>query len=164
MRSEDYIAFTPVAGDSAARQASNSSATPAMSFVEERLDVTTNLGRVEVLGDAGARWSTGDRVGLFQSVPRTQMNASLTAGMQLFEKTSAVYLGVEYQFVDTRRDYNGVLLPSFNVVNASIVARLLDARFYARWLNMTNEAYQTVSGYLMTPRTLEYGIEWTLFD
>jgi hypothetical protein len=164
MRSEDYIAFTPVAGDSAARQASNSSATPSMSFVEERLDVTTNVGRLEVLGDAGARLSTGDRAGLFQSVPRTQVNASLTAGMQLFEKTSAVYLGVEYQFVDSRRDYNGVLLPSFNVVNASLVARLLDARFYARWLNMTNEAYQTVSGYLMTPRTLEYGLEWTLFD
>jgi hypothetical protein len=44
------------------------------------------------------------------------------------------------------------------------VARLIDARFYARWLNITNEAYQTVSGYLMTPRTLEYGLQWTLFD
>ncbi|HKW13294.1 MAG TPA: TonB-dependent receptor [Candidatus Krumholzibacteria bacterium] len=164
MRSEDYILFAAVAEDSLARRAANSSDTPTMSFVEERVDLATNMGRVELLGDAGARWSTGDRTGLFQSVPRAQVNASLTAGTQLFEKTSAVYLGVEYQFVDTRRDYNGVLLPSFSVVNASIVARLLDARFYARWLNMTNAAYQTVSGYLMTPRTLEYGIEWTLFD
>jgi hypothetical protein len=164
MRSEDFISFAPVAGDSAARRAANASDMPAMTFVEDRVDVATNVGPVEVLGDAGARWSTGDRTGLFQSVPRTQVNASITAGMQLFEKTSALYLGAEYQYVDARRDYNGVPLPSYNVVNASIVARLIDARFYARWLNITNEAYQTVSGYLMTPRTLEYGLEWTLFD
>jgi hypothetical protein len=164
MRSEDYISFVPVAGDSAARRAANASDVPTMSFLEERVDMATNVGPVEVLGDAGARWSTGDRVGLFQSVPRAQINASITAGMQLFEKTSAIYLGAEYQFVDARRDYNGVPLPSYNVINASIVARLIDARFYARWLNVTNEAYQSVSGYLMTPRTLEYGLEWTLFD
>jgi outer membrane cobalamin receptor len=164
MRSEDYISFAPVAGDSTARRAANASDTPAMSFVEERVDLTTNVGPVEVLGDAGARWNTGDRTGLFRSVPRTQMNASFTAGMQLFESTSAIYLGGEYQHVDTRRDYNGVSLPAYSVVNASIVARLIDVRLYARWLNVTNQAYQTESGYLMTPRTLEYGIEWTLFD
>jgi hypothetical protein len=164
MRSEDYISFAPVEGDSTARRPANASDTPAMTFVEERVDVATHVGPVEVLGDAGARWNTGDRAGLFRSVPRTQVNASFTAGMQLFEKTSAVYLGGEYQHVDTRRDYNGVPLPSYSVVNASIVARLIDVRLYARWLNLTNEAYQTESGYLMTPRTLEYGIEWTLFD
>ena len=164
MRSENFISFAPVAGDSVARRAANASDMPAMTFVEERVDVATNFGPVEVLGDAGARWSTGDRGGLFQSVPRAQVNASITAGMQLFQKTSALYFGAEYQHVDERRDYNGVLLPSYSVVNASIVARLIDARFYARWLNITNEAYQTVAGYLMTPRTLEYGIEWTLFD
>jgi len=164
MRSEDYISFAPVAGDSAARRAANASDTPAMTFVEERVDLATNVGRVEVLGDAGARWNTGDRTGLFRSVPRTQVNASFTAGVQLFESTSAIYAGAEYQYVDTRRDYNGVPLPSYSVINASIIARLIDVRLYLRWLNVTNAAYQTESGYLMTPQTLEYGLEWTLFD
>jgi outer membrane cobalamin receptor len=83
--------------------------------------------------------------------------------MQLFEKSSALYLGGEYTHVDDRNDYNGVPLSAYNVVNVSLVGRLVDAHFYARWLNLLNERYETVSGYLMTPRTLEYGIEWTLF-
>jgi outer membrane cobalamin receptor len=164
MQSQDYISFAPVTGDSLARRAANSSAEPAMTFVEERLGVTTHVGALEVIADAGARWSTGDRTGLFVSVPRTQANASLMCGMQLFQKSSALYIGGEYGYVDDRRDYNGTPLSAYNVVNVSIVGRLVDAHFYAKWLNILDEQYQTVSGYLMTPRTLEYGIEWTLFD
>jgi hypothetical protein len=40
----------------------------------------------------------------------------------------------------------------------------VDARVYVRWLNVLDESYETVSGYLMTPNTIAYGIEWTLFD
>jgi hypothetical protein len=75
-----------------------------------------------------------------------------------------LYLGAEYAYVDDRYDYNGALLPSYNVVNVSLMGRLVDARFYVRWLNLLDEQYQTVSGYLMTPSTVAYGIEWTLFD
>jgi len=57
-----------------------------------------------------------------------------------------------------------VLLPAFNVVNVTLIGRLQDVRFYAKWLNVLDEQYQTVAGYLMTPQTLSYGIEWTLFD
>ena len=135
-----------------------------MTFLDERAGLTTNVGAVEVLADAGGRYTSGDRTGLFLSVPRTQASASLLVGMQFFEKSSALYVGGEYEYSDERRDYNGVLLPGYNVVNVSLVARLVDARFYAKWLNVLDEKYQTVSGYLMTPQTLEYGIEWTLFD
>jgi hypothetical protein len=31
-------------------------------------------------------------------------------------------------------------------------------------LNVLDEAYRTEGDYLMTPATLVYGIEWTLFD
>jgi hypothetical protein len=165
MRSEDYISFAAVAGDTAfARRAANASGTPSMTFLEERVGLTTNVGALEVLADAGARWSGGDRAGLFQSVPRAQVNASLTCGMQLFQKSSALYLGGEFTHMDDRRDYNGAPLSAYNVVNVSLVGRLVDARFYARWLNLLDERYQTVAGYLMTPRSLSYGIEWTLFD
>lgn len=163
MRSQDYIAFVPAAGDTI-RRAANSGETPAMTFLEDRLGVGTNIGAVEVVGNAAARWSSGDRVGLFLSAPRAQASASLMCGMQLFDKTSALYVGGEYAFVDERHDYNGALLPSYNVVNVSVVGRLIDAHFYIKWLNVLDERYQTVSGYLMTPRTFAYGIEWTLFN
>ncbi|HET6463917.1 MAG TPA: TonB-dependent receptor [Candidatus Krumholzibacteria bacterium] len=164
MRSRDYITFAPVSGDPASRRAANSGDEPTMTFFEERAGLTTHVGAVEMLADAGGRYTSGDRAGLFLSVPRTQASASLLFGMQFFEKSSALYLGGEYEYSAERRDYNGVVLDSFNVVNVSLVARLVDARFYAKWLNVLDEQYQTVSGYLMTPQTLEYGIEWTLFD
>lgn len=164
MRSQDYISFAPVSGDAVSRRAANSGGEPTMTFFDERFGLTTHVGAVEVLADAGGRYTSGDRAGLFLSVPRTQASASLLVGMQFFEKSSALYVGGEYEYADERRDYNGVLLPDYNVVNVSLVARLVDARFYAKWLNVLDEQYQTVSGYLMTPQTLEYGIEWTLFD
>jgi hypothetical protein len=164
IRSEDYIEYALSPFDTLGRLAQNSDERPAMSFVEERVGVAAMIGRVEVRGDAGAMFSDGDRRGAFRSVPRTQVNAALDVGMQLFEKSSALYLGGEYAFVDAREDYRGVALPSYQVVNLSFVGRLIDARLYLRWLNVLDESYQTVSGYLMTPRTLAYGIEWTLFD
>lgn len=164
MESEHYIAFTAVSGDSLARRASNSDDAATMTFVEERIGVVTSFGTIEVRADAAGLFTSGDRRSAFQSVPRTQLNATLVFGRQFFEKSSALYLGGEYQFVDERRDYDAVLLPQYQVVNLSLVARLLDARFYLRWLNLIDEPYQTMSGYLMTPRTLAYGIEWTLFD
>ena len=164
MRSRDYITFAPVAGDPVARRPANSDAEPTMTFFEERVAFGTRINALEVLADAGGRYTSGDRDGLFRSVPRTQANASLLVGMELFEKSSALYLGGEYEYCDDRRDYNGVLLPAFNVVNVTLIGRLQDVRFYAKWLNVLDEQYQTVAGYLMTPQTLSYGIEWTLFD
>ncbi|HEX6789957.1 MAG TPA: hypothetical protein VF247_01485 [Candidatus Krumholzibacteria bacterium] len=165
IRSQDYIAWQPLPGaDPLLRLPLNADDRPAMTFVEERLGVAAMLGRFEVRGDAGGSYTTGDRTGAFRSVPRTQLNAALEVGTELFEKSSAAYFGAEYAFVDEREDYRGVLLPSYQVVNLSLVGRLIDARFYVRWLNLLDEQYQTVSGYLMTPRTLAYGIEWTLFN
>jgi len=164
IRSEDYISFAVPVGDSFSRRAANSSREPAMSFFEERIAVAAKWGAFELGGDAGATYATGDREGAFQSVPRTQVNASLVVGRSLFEASSALYLEGSYAFMDERRDYNGVPLSSYQVVNVGIVGRLIDVRVYLKWLNLLDESYQTVSGYLMTPNTLAYGIEWTLFD
>jgi len=164
MRSQDAISFAPVAGDSLARRATNSTDEPVMGFFEERVGVHTGIGAVDVYADAGGRVTSGDRSGLFLPVPRAQVNASLMCGMQLFDRTSALYVGGEYTYLSDRHDYNGVSLSDCNVVNLSLVGRLIDAHFYLRWLNVLDEKYETVSGYLMTPRSLAYGIEWTLFD
>ncbi|HET6347865.1 MAG TPA: TonB-dependent receptor, partial [Candidatus Krumholzibacteria bacterium] len=164
IQSRDYVAYAPVAGDSLARRPANMDGTPSMTFLDERLHLGAMLGSVELRGDAGGTLSSGDRTGAFRSVPRVQVNASLLCGMQLFEKTSALYLGGEYAFVDNRLDYDGEPLSSYQVVNVMLLGRLIDAHVYVKWLNVLDERYQTVWGYLMTPRTLAYGIEWTLFD
>jgi hypothetical protein len=164
VRTEKAIAFRPVALDSLARRAANAGGEVSMTFVEERLRLVTALGRLEIRADAAALFTTGQREESFASVPRTQVNASFLAGSQLFEKSSALYAGVEYAFVDERTDFTGVGLPSFNVLNLVLEGRLIDARLYLRMLNVLDETYQTQAGYLMTPRTFAYGIEWTLFD
>jgi hypothetical protein len=163
-RADHSIAFRPVAGDSLARRAANATGSVAMTFLEERLRLKTAIGPLEIRADAAALFNTGDREEAFASVPRTRFDASLLAGSELFEETSALYAGVEYTFVDERTDFDGEALPSFKVVNFVLEGRLIDARLYLRLLNALDESYQTQGGYLMTPRTFVYGIEWTLFD
>jgi outer membrane receptor protein involved in Fe transport len=97
-------------------------------------------------------------------VPELQANASLLVGGEMFEATSALYLGGEYLHMGARTDYDGQSLPAFDVINLVLQARLIDAHLYLRYLNVLNEAYATYDGYLMTPRTFAYGIEWTLFN
>jgi hypothetical protein len=82
----------------------------------------------------------------------------------MFEETSALYAGVEYLHVDERDDFAGRALPAFDVVNLILEARLIDARFYLKYLNTLDAKYATSGDYLMTPRSLCYGIQWTLFN
>jgi hypothetical protein len=164
MAAEGNIAFRPVAGDPSRRRASNLDGDVAMTFIEERVRVDAPMGALRILAEAAGVLSNGDRSETFASVPRLQAHASLRIGGEMFEASSALYGGVEYAYVDERRDFDARLLPAFHVVNFSIEGRLIDARLYLRLLNAFDEAYQTQGGYLMTPRTLVYGIEWTLFD
>jgi hypothetical protein len=164
IQSQDYITYGPVIDGILERRPDNSTAEPTMTFFEERLAVAARPGGFELFADGGAIYTDGDREGAFRSVPRTQVNASLRFGRELFEKSSALYVEGSYSFMDDRRDYNGVALDSYQLVNVGLVGRLIDVRLYLKWLNVLDESYETVSGYLMTPQTLAYGIEWTLFD
>ena len=119
---------------------------------------------LRILADAAFLYTSGDRTDAFASVPRYQANASILFGRDFFEETSALFLGAQFTSADERLDYDGTHLDGFNVLNLILEGRLLDARIYLQYLNFLDEAYQTQSGYLMTPRTFVYGIEWTLFN
>ena len=82
----------------------------------------------------------------------------------MFQNTSAVYFGGDYQYTTMRTDYAGVDLPGFGVLNVYLEGRLLDAHIYIGVMNALEESYQTLGGYLMTPRTFVYGVSWLLFD
>jgi hypothetical protein len=165
VRAQEAIAFRPRAvGTEVWRVAQNADDARSMLFLEERARGEWETATVRVIADAAVLYTTGDRGDAFVAVPELQTNAWLFLGRSFFEDTSAIFLGVQFLSVDSRSDYDGISLPSFQVLNVMLEGRLLDARLYLGYLNIMDEVYRTQGDYLMTPRSLVYGIEWTLFD
>jgi len=165
IRSSDTIAFRPrTVGTETWRVAANASTTPAMTIVEERLHGEGRIGPLLARGLGCVMVSSGDREEAFRGVPDLQANASFLIGGEMFEKTSALYAGAEFLHVGARVDYDGTALSAFNVVNLLLEGRLIDVHLYLKYLNVLDEQYTTLGDYLMTPRTLVYGLAWTLFD
>jgi len=165
IRAEGAIAFRPRAvGTETWRVAANAAESSRMLFVEERLSGVWHAATLRILGDAAFLYTNGDREDAFASVPEYQANASILFGRDFFEETSALFLGAQVIAAGERNDYDGVRLPKFEVLNLMLEGRLLDARIYLQYLNALDQAYATQGGYLMTPRTFVYGIEWTLFN
>jgi hypothetical protein len=129
-------------------------------IAEERVDVSATYAGFDLGLGCGVQVAFGDRVGYFGGVPRTRVNGAAFVGRSLFNNTSDVMVTAEYQYSDARRDRD-TDLSAYNVVNLRLDLRLIDAHMYALWLNALDEKYQTVSPFLMTPRTLIYGLAWT---
>ncbi len=162
---ERSIAFRPRLVDGETwRVAANAESRQTMLFAEERLRAEFGTGPLRSLWEVAVTASSGDREEAFSGVPEVQASASAMIGGEMFEATSAVYVGAEYLHMDGRVDYHGRALPAFDVVNLLLEARLIDARLYVRYLNVTDAQYTTLGDHLMTPRTLVYGIAWTLFN
>ncbi|MDH4036793.1 MAG: hypothetical protein OEX18_04960 [Candidatus Krumholzibacteria bacterium] len=165
MSAERTIAFLPRdVGGTTWRVATNGEGTQSMWFAEERFRSEFQTGPLRALGEGAVLFTTGDREQAFASVPDVQVNASLLIGGEMFNATSALYVGAEYTHMGSREDYDGRALAAYDVLNLTLHARLVDAHFYLRYINVLDEAYQTYQGYLMTPATFVYGIEWTLFN
>lgn len=165
MRAADAIAFRPVTADSLTTWiAGNATAAPTMTFVEERVRAEGALGPITMVGRGAVMASSGDRFDSFASVPKVQANVSGLVGGDMFQKTSALYGGLEYVHMGERHDYNGRLLPAFDVLNLVVEGRLINTHVYLKFLNVLDQQYTTTGDYLMTPRTFEYGIQWTLFN
>lgn len=112
----------------------------------------------------GVEFTGSERRRYFSMVPEWYANVSLTIGKAFFKNSSDLYFRAEYQFSDERQSVDGTTLDRFDVLNLKLDFRLIDAQLYIMWLNVFDERYETVSNYLMMPRTFVYGVEWTLFD
>jgi hypothetical protein len=132
-------------------------------FFEERLGLRTILVGMEVRLSGGAMVATGDRDGYFEGVPRTRAVAAVSLGRSLFKNTSHITVGGEYEY-GASRTTEGVQLDPYQVANIKIEGRLVDAHIYLMWLNVGDEAYETHWPYLMTPRTVAYGVAWTFYN
>lgn len=165
IESSDAVLFLPRSvGSETWRVATNVEESSSMVFVEEWARAVFQLGPIRSRVEGSFLFTDGDRRDAFRSVPETMATASVRFGGDMFEATSGLSAGAEFVYMDTRRDYDGTILPEFGVLNLLVEARLLSARFYLAYLNVMDEQYATLGNHLMTPRSFVYGIEWTLFN
>jgi hypothetical protein len=127
-----------------------------------RYEPTNGGNTLRLTGGIEYAFEEGDE--FFISVPRFRANAAVTVGRSFFKNTSELNLTAEYQYSSSRTEISGDELPAFSVWNFKLSGRLVDAHLYLMLLNALDEKYQTAFPYQMTPRTVVYGIEWTLFD
>ena len=112
----------------------------------------------------GVVYSESDNNYFLRSVPQTRVDMSLSLGRMLFKPSTDMVFTAQFQHSAARASGIAGEIPSYQVLNLKLDARLLDAHLYLMWLNVTNAKYQTDGIYLMTPRTLVYGVEWTIFN
>ena len=163
-RTQDPIAFLPDANQPSDWRVAQNGETASLWVLEDRLALDSRLGPLRYRLHGGVAWAAGDRVGFYRAVPELRAVAGARVGAELFKGSSALYVNAEWQHTAEREDYDGLVLPQYNVLNVIISARLIDAKLYVGLYNALDERYTTNSAYLMTPRTLVYGLAWALFD
>lgn len=132
--------------------------------IEERAGLRFPLRGTLVELEGAAEYSPSGRTRFFSGVPEVRATARAAIGREFFKSTSALRLAAEFVHCGERTAGSIDALSAYDVVNVKIVVRLVDAHLYVQWLNLTDEQYQTVWPYLMTPRTFVYGVEWRIFD
>ena len=136
-------------------------------------DATILMDRLSMLGtlsgwslafEGAAEVTLGDRERFFAASPEWKVNAAFTIGRKFFRDTSGLALTTEYQYSSSRALAGGPELDPYQVWNFVLNGTLLEANVYLMLLNAFNEQYETMWPFLMTPRTLLYGITLELFD
>jgi len=132
--------------------------------IEDRVRIDARPGSFELLLSGSVAWAGGDRDSYFLAVPEWESHASFRFGRGFFKETSALYVGLDYTFRSDRETLHGGNLPAYHLLNVKLDGRLLSAHLYLMVMNVLDEQYQTIEGYLMTPRTWVYGLTWKIFD
>jgi outer membrane cobalamin receptor len=134
-----------------------------LQLVEDRLRLRSSVWGFEYDVGGGFMWALGTRDRFFEGVPEVRAVAAASIGRSLFKDTSHILVGGDYVYSGSRTA-GGVELSPYSVVNMKLEGRLVDAHLYLLWLNISDEQYETIWPYLMTPRTFVYGIAWTFFN
>jgi len=132
--------------------------------IEDRLELDARLLGFNLLFAGSGSFTGGDRESYFLATPRWNANASFRFGRSIFQKTSALHFGLDYTYRSKRNTIYGGELPAYHVLNLKLDGRLLSANMYLMVMNVFDEQYQTIAGYLMTPQTLVYGLSWQIFN
>jgi len=164
LRVENPIMYLPRSASPPTWRVAENGASERMGVVEDRFRLEAHAGGFLISAAASAAWTTGDREAYFRAVPETDVRGSLRVGRELFKATSALSVGADYAYRSSRSGFTGGTLSAYHVFDFKAEGRLLDANMYVVLLNAFDEGYETIDGYLMTPRTFVYGISWRLFD
>jgi hypothetical protein len=158
------IAFTETAVNGEDWLVANNGDEETAGVIEDRLRVDATPGSFLLSLTGSVAHTLGDRDMYFRTVPRWNAHASFRFGRSFFQTTSALYVGADYTYCSSRLTVSGGELPEYQVLNLFLDGRLLDAQLYLAWLNVLDERYQTIEGYLMMPRTIVYGVAWQIWD
>lgn len=163
MRVEDPILYLPIPGNKSVFRPQNGGSEDLCVF-EDRARVRHRLLGAVVEAAGSIEYAVGGDGPYFEGVP--EYRAFLWAGIErdFFRGSSNVSVSAEYEACGRRTSGSTDPLEPYGVLNLQLVLRLIDANLYVQWLNVTDEQYQTVWPYLMTPQTFVYGVEWTIFD
>jgi len=162
LRAGASIAPTGKAGGGVRQMANNPSRH--ISVVEERTRFERHMRGLLLRFGGGVTWASAAQEGFFAGVPRWRGSLRARIGGEMFQRTSAMYLDVEYVHTGPRTDVDGRNLDSWNVVNVFLSARLIDAHMYVGFVNALGKTYSTRGDYRMLPRTMMYGLAWTLYN
>jgi hypothetical protein len=164
IRVDDPIFFDDVATYAGGLQIPQNGDREDLLVLDDRADLRFRF--LGVFFDLGGslEYTPSDRVRFFSGVPEYRATATAGLGRDLFKNTSEFRLSAEYLRLGARKSGSVDPLAPYGVLNVKLVVRLIDAWLYVQWLNVTDEAYETVWPYLETPRTFAYGVEWTIFD
>jgi hypothetical protein len=164
IRVEDAITFMPVAQQDEVWLIPANGDGQNLRFLEGLWNAGRSFYGIRLGLAGGVIHAVGDREGFFANVPQTRVDASFSLSRDLFKSTSGISFLTEYQYTSTRRAFPGGDSPAHSILNLKLVARLLDAHLYLQWLNVLDENYRTIGPLMMTPRTLVYGVQWTIFN
>ncbi len=159
MRVDDAI----IASGSSVVKPRNSAART-LRFVEDRMRARGSWRGIQLVVTGAVEYASGEKAGFFELVPDYRINASFKAGRPLFKNTASLFVTADYQYNDARTLSSGARLGPFGVLNIRANTSLLDAQLYVLWLNALDKQYETVSPYLMTPRTVMFGVSWTFLN
>ncbi len=134
-----------------------------LQIIEDRLRIVSTRWGFEFYVDGGVIVAIGDRDRYFQGVPNVRAVVAASVGRSLFKDTSHILLGAEYLYSGSRVA-GGAEVSPYDVFNLKLEGRLIDAHLYLLWMNVSDNRYETIWPYLMTPRTFVYGIQWTLYN
>jgi hypothetical protein len=133
-------------------------------IIEDRVSLDTVVKGFELIARGSLARSGSDRESFFVSVPLWEAHGSFRFGRSVFQTTSALYVGLDYTYRSSRGTVEGPRMPSYHLLNLKLDGRLLGANMYLSMINVLDSQYQTVRGYLMTPRTIVYGLYWRILD
>ncbi len=158
------IAYLPTNDNGTTVLVASNADTEEAGVFEDRIRLDTVLSGFELNAAGSVARSGSDREIYFRTVPMWTAHASFRFGRSVFQATSALYIGLDYTYRSSRGTMEGPRLPGYHLLNLKLDGRLLGADMYLMVMNTLDSQYQTILGYLMTPRTIVYGLSWRIFD